>query len=289
MKTLEQYSSKGFFTIAQNTNKVDYLRIAYLQALNIKYTQKTINSYSVGVTPGTIIPDKYKEVFDNVIEIPWGDDAINTGWKLNNEWKSIYMSPYESTIKIDSDLLFFEDIQSWWYIFAHHDIVPCIEVLDYRGNVSNSMYYRKEIELNGLPNFYSGLFYFRKCPTAYELFDTSKEIFRAWSSGIDKLLYDDKDLKRNQETTDVVFALASKVLGINYHLKFNKFVHMKKEIQDVQDLKLNERWTDSLRYHFDNELNLFIENFKQTYPVHYYLKEFASSKLISQYEKALGI
>jgi hypothetical protein len=37
---------QGFLTIAANTEDVDYLRLAYLQALNIKATQK-IKSFAL--------------------------------------------------------------------------------------------------------------------------------------------------------------------------------------------------------------------------------------------------
>jgi len=44
---------RGFITFAQNTNAVDYVRLAYLQALSIKTSNK-INSYAVLVDRSTM-------------------------------------------------------------------------------------------------------------------------------------------------------------------------------------------------------------------------------------------
>lgn len=279
------YLTKGFFTFAQNTNTVDYVKIAYLQAMSIKLTQKN-NQYAIGVTPGQVIDDKYKQVFDYVIEIPWGDAAEKQSWKLSNEWKSIYMTPFDMTVKLDSDMLFFEDMESWWYIYSHCDLLPVTAICDYRLNSSDSLFYRPEIALYDLPNFYSALFYFRKCADNFRLFETVHYLFENWKNiGPDLFTnYSSKNL-----TTDIAFALACSILGLNFKHKEPTFVHMKKEIQDVQDAILQEQWTESLKYYFDKNMCLYIENYKQKYPVHYHVKGFATDQLIKKYELALGI
>ena len=62
--------SLGYLCIAQNSNNVDYLRMAYLQALSCKLTQwKELNSFSVIVDKETAdcIEQKHIDVFDNII------------------------------------------------------------------------------------------------------------------------------------------------------------------------------------------------------------------------------
>ena len=46
----------GFFTIAQNTEDCDYVRLAYLLALSIKATQAKIKSFAVAVDDGLVVP-----------------------------------------------------------------------------------------------------------------------------------------------------------------------------------------------------------------------------------------
>ena len=104
---------KGYFTIAQNKIVQDYLKLAYGLALSIKDTQE-INNISLGITPGVKVPDKYRLVFDHIIEIPFEDAAARFKWKLQNEWKVFHMTPYEETIKLAADMYFPTDISHWW-------------------------------------------------------------------------------------------------------------------------------------------------------------------------------
>ena len=62
--------SKGYIAIAQNNDKYDYLKMAYALALSLKATQKE-NKFCVCVDEKTkyALTDKYKEVFDHVVDI----------------------------------------------------------------------------------------------------------------------------------------------------------------------------------------------------------------------------
>ena len=73
--------NKGYLILAQN-GTVDYVRMAYVLALTIKLTQTEINSVSLLTDVPDAVPDHYKSVFDNIIEIPWFDDALNSEWKI---------------------------------------------------------------------------------------------------------------------------------------------------------------------------------------------------------------
>ena len=92
--------SKGYIVIAQNNDTVNYLEQAYALALNLKLTQSTVNNLTVCVDAKTkkLIKAKHKKVFDNIIDIPWQDDAADAEWKINNKWKYYYMTPYDETV-----------------------------------------------------------------------------------------------------------------------------------------------------------------------------------------------
>ena len=76
--------SKGYIVIAQNNDTVDYLEQAYALALNLKLTQTVVSSLTVCVDANTrkCVKAKHKKVFDNIIDIPWQDDAKDAEWKL---------------------------------------------------------------------------------------------------------------------------------------------------------------------------------------------------------------
>ena len=169
--------SKGFLTFAQN-GKNNYLRMAYALALSLKVTQPEYDKLSVAVTPGTSIPDIYKEVFDQIIDIPFGDMAAKHKWKLHNEWKAFHVTPYDETIKLAADMLFFSDITEWWELFKPFDFHTTTQVRTHRGDIITSDYYRKTFTSNKLPNVYSDITYFNKTHAPMEIFNLMESIFR---------------------------------------------------------------------------------------------------------------
>ena len=119
-------------------------------------------------------------MFDEVIDVPWIDEAQQSGWKLENEWKAYHITPYEETIKLDADMLFTSDIAAWWPLLGHQDIVACTTVETYRGEVITSDIPRKCFTANALPNVYTGCLYFRLSDTAQEFFALVELIFHNW-------------------------------------------------------------------------------------------------------------
>lgn len=284
--------SKGFFTIAQGKQ---YQRMAYGLALSLKLSQKKYNNLSIGVTPAEIkkIPKKYKEVFDQIVEIPWDDAATKSTWKLENEWKSIYMSPYDETIKLDADMLFFNDIETWWGILEQSEGIFATDVLTYRNEKATSSYYRQTYIESDLPNVYSAFFYFKKTEATYEFFKLSELIFNNWQKFHEEFL---KPLHRPQYvSTDVVFAIAAKILDFlslnkNPHILMPTFVHMKTQMQDWPNNQfINEDWTKIIPVYFTPECYCKIGNYMQSYPLHYYVKDFLTDEKIKFMEKKLGL
>lgn len=279
--------SRGFFTFAQNNSKTDYLRMAYLLALNIRATQKSVPYLTVGVTPGTSIPSHYARVFDNVIEIPWGDDALDSDWKLQNEWKSIHMSPYDETIKLDCDMLFFRDIDLWWDMMALEEFTICNRVLDYRGSTVTSDHYRKDFTINKLPNVYSAITYFKKTAGTFEFFSLARDLFRGWSDVRIELL--EYQHRPKLASTDLIFALALKLMDDSgrWYIEntFPTFVHMKTHLQGWDDYGLDENWCLNIPTFFRPDLGCKIGNHEQVYPLHYHVKGFATDRIIEYYER----
>ena len=121
----------NFILVAQNTLEVDYVKQACALAMSIHST--TPNS-KISILTDDVVPEKYINLFDNVIEIPWGDLATKYDWKIHNRWKTYFVSPYEDAIVLDTDMLVLEDISSWYKFLQNYDIYLTSTVFDYRGN-----------------------------------------------------------------------------------------------------------------------------------------------------------
>ena len=254
----------GFLSVACNTHEVDYLRLAYLQAQNIKHTQKN-NKYAVLVDTKTHaqVTNKQRLVFDYIIEVP----EHNFG-PFGAEAFLFDLTPFKETIKLESDLLFTRSIDHWIDTFRLQEMVLSTGCRNYKQELSNVRKYRKMFDDNHLPDTYNGLMYFRYTKTARDFFDTAKKIFQEWNTVCNSL----KNCRDTVPTTDAVFALSAQIVGRELctlpSADFINFVHMKPAINEFnEDLKFNEVFVT------EQDGNMIrINNINQYYPVHYYNK-----------------
>ena len=294
-------SEKGFFTFAQNsirsvngkTIEIDYARHAYALALSIKTSQKEITNISVAITPGQKIEDRHKLVFDEIIEIPWGDAALNHEYKFQNEYKVFHLTPYDKTIKIEADMLLTEDISDWWHFLNDEELIFTTKVFDYRANEITSIKCRKFFDNNKLPNIYNGLMYFNKHfqNTKY-FFAMAQAILLEWKT----FSYEFLDYTRPiVSDTDTVYALALKLSNLEDKIVNSKpydipsFIHMKNELMNWDAVNKSASWQNNVQVFFTDDLKFKIGNYEIFLPFHYHEKNFLTDNIIHTYEKVLGI
>ena len=285
--------TRGYIVIAQNNDTVDYLEQAYALALNLKLTQTTVSNLAVCVDNKTkkLIKAKHKKVFDKIVDIPWQDDAQDEQWKINNKWKYYYMTPYDETVILDTDMIFPTDVSYWWDIMAQRDVWATTKVRTYRGEVANSDFYRKWFTTNNLPNVYTAFFYFKKSELASDLFAMIEIIFQNWQRMFFKYMPEGKP---DWLSGDVAYALAMQILGIE-HLCTREnidsvptFTHMKSMIQNIPHSNISENWSNSLPTYYKSYNSFKIGTFNQMYPFHYVEKDWMDKNKISQMENDYG-
>lgn len=269
----------GYFTFAQNTDDVNYLELAYTQALSIKCTQK-INKYAVAVDAATkeLITDKHREVFDYIIDVI--DDGDEN--KFAREWQAWWLTPFKETIKVESDMLFTRNIDHWWQGLRQQEVCLTTTIRDLEGNISDCRKYRKLIDDNLLPDVYNGFMYFRFGQISMNFFTTARKIFKNWATIRDEVLF---NCHEEIPTTDTVFALAADVIGTELCTMpgrdYPSFVHMK---GSVNRLNANDDWTKFYYAQIDDQARVLIGFNRQNYPVHYYQKNFITAEIIEKYE-----
>ena len=275
--------SKGFLTIAQNTKDVDYLRLAYLQALNVKATHPGAK-YAVIVDQPTakLLTTKTNKIFDYVLVLDQ-DNSEHSDWKLGNEYKVFELSPFKETIKIESDLLFTRNIDHWLNAFRLKDVVLCTGCKTYRQEMATARLYRKFFDDNNLPDTYQGLMYFRYSQTASNFFLTAQRIYRNWDYLKTNVL---KNCREDTPSTDVLYALTAKVVGVEHctlpSMDFLNFVHLKPGINGWGNT--DRSWREIVNYEQEGDM-IRVFNINQYNPVHYYDKTFATERLIDYYEQ----
>ena len=303
---------RGYITLAQRSGKTDYLRLAYGLALSLRATQSEVSHLSVLVTPGQKVPDKYRAVFDEVIEIPWGDDAELFKWKIHNKWKVYHLTPYEETVLLDCDMIFPTDVSDWWDTMAEREAMFTSVPVTFRGTPIQPKFYRQLFIDNSLPMVYTAFAYFRRSDRVQELFDFTRDVYQLWIGLHNRYRLrqtTDEDLANMayarswmrsgwthffkdfplEVSGDLAFASAIKIAGFDDMVSerpFPTFTHMKTA---DQNLSLNDRkWTEVLPYTFGEDMSLMVGNYRQRYPFHYVEKDWLTYQNLVKLEKANG-
>jgi hypothetical protein len=281
--------SKGYLILAQNTEKDDYIRMAYALALSIKSTQSTINQVALAVTEP--VDEKYKNAFDHIVEVPWIDHAVGSNWKIENKWKYYYMTPFDETVVLDADMIFPKDISYWWDILSEKEMWITDKPRTFKGEIITSTKYRNTFVSNNLPNVYTAFMYFKKTQMTAEIFKMVEIIFQHW----EKFYYEYLDETRPKNLSgDVAYALAIKILGLEYEVFGNlesipSFVHMKSFLQNIDEKYLSEDWTKNIPTYFAEDCTFKIGNYEQYLPFHYHMKTWLTDEIIDLLEKKANL
>jgi hypothetical protein len=276
--------NSGYLILSQNNNITDYLKLAYVNALSIKLTQKTINNVSLVTDVIDAVPEHYQTVFDKIIEIPWYDDALKSEWKIENRWKLYHASPYDETVVLDADMLFLSDVSHWWNYLKNHEMCFVNKVKTYRNTfVTDDLYYRKAILTNNLPNTYSAFLYFKKSDLSKDFWELTEHIVKNYTHYYNIFL---KNEKTDRLSMDVVFSIAVYIMGIQDTVfsKFDypTFVHMKSMIQDWK--KTSHDWRNHVGAYINNNAQVKIGNYLQSGILHYTDKTLITDEIMYVYE-----
>lgn len=274
-------NSKGFCILAQNNNTTDYVRQAYALACSIHRFNKEQN---VCLITNDTVPETYRSVFDQIVPIPWTDQADGKDWKIENRWKVYHASPYDMTIVMDADMLVLQNIEHWWNYLEHKDLYFTTKVMTYRNEPVLGRDYRKVFDSNNLPDLYSAVYYFKKGDVAKEFFTMLELVMINWEYFYGKFAPIDY---QKWCSVDVSCAIASKLLGNSIEITDNsgpvKFTHMKPRLQYWHFIP--DRWTKIIDCFMNEKCELMLGNFSQTGVLHYVEDEFLTNKILSRIEQ----
>ena len=273
--------SNGICLVAQNNLKTDYVRQAYALALSALAHNPRLN---ISLITSDKIPSTYKTVFDEIIDVPWGDLAEYSDWKIENRWKVYHITPYQNTIVLDVDMLILHDIgQTWQHFRKSPRLLFTKDVKTYRDETVVSRYYRKTFGANNLPNVYAGYYQFSKCEDTQRFFELLDVIMQNWET-----FYKKYTPKHQQKwcSVDVSVAIALKILDMQGQALENSnltFTHMKPNVQNLQNTK--EKWTDMLSVDYGN--GIYINGYKQSGILHYVEDEFLTDDMVKWLEEQI--
>jgi hypothetical protein len=267
----------GYLLIVSSDETIDYLGMAYALALSIKNTQKQ------GYDRVALVIDDAEKV--KTLKSPWVFDHV-IEWKQEIFWNGRswmdQLTPFEHTVCLDADMLFFRDYSHWIdYFVENSEIYVANKAYNYRGEVAVDDFYRKTFRENNLPNLYSYYTFFKKdSELVKEFFSLGRYIIKHPIEFSNLFLLNHKP---KVVGTDEAFALSAKILGIEdsvtYELSFPRIVHMKPMVQGWPWPA--DKWSDHVGFYFNKKGNLKIGNYQQADIVHYVEKDKINREIIS--------
>jgi hypothetical protein len=270
--------SNGICILAQNNETTNYVEQTYALALSMLATAPSTN---ISIITNDSVPSTYKDVFDKVIPIPWGDAAAYTDWKIDNRWKLYHVTPYTNTVVFDADMLVLDDITPIWNNL--HNLSFTTNIKTYRNDPVTTRHYRKAFDANNLPEVYVGMYQFSKCDEAHNFFKLLDVIMKNWRVFYKK--YAPKSMQ-NWNSVDLSAAIALKLLDSHTATLNNNsmlsFTHMKPQAQHL--VHIPSKWTDALSVDFGND-NIYINGYKQSGVLHYVEDEFLTADMLTWLEE----
>jgi hypothetical protein len=272
----------GYLLVVSEVDKIDYLNMAYVLAMSIKITQKEGYDKVALVIDDKSRLDRLKSpwVFDQVIE--WNEAK---GWDGRSHMD--LLSPWENTICLDADMIFFRDISHCIDYFVENcELYVPSKVYTYRGEIVTDNFYRKCFEANELPNLYSMFTFFKKTDTSKLFFEINRNIIKDPDSFAECFF-----MRHIPKVigTDEAFALSAQILDISdqitYDLQFPKIVHMKTMVQNWSYSA--EKFTDHVGFYLSRSGQLKIGNFQQHDIVHYVEKDLITEEYVSIFEELI--
>jgi hypothetical protein len=273
----------GYLIIVNDTDDIDYTKLAYSLAISIKNTQKEGYDQVALITNN---PEKIKDlkspwVFDHVIE-----QQLDTGWDGRSRMDQF--TPFDYTVCLDADMLFTRDYSHWIdFLIKKCELYIPSKAYTYRGKEITSDYYRKAFVHNDLPNFYSFFTFFKKdSDISRDFFILNRYIIKHKIEFTNSYF---SKFKPKVIGTDEAFALSAKILGIedeiSFDLEFPKVVHMKPMIQDWPWPA--DSWTNHVGFYFNKNNEIKIGNSRQHDILHYVDKSIITDEIISLQEEKL--
>lgn len=273
----------GYLIFVSKNNEVDYTKLAYALALSIKNTQKPGYDKVAIVTDDKAAVDALRSpwVFDHVIE--WDKEQ---GWD-GRSWMD-QLSPFDETVCLDADMLFFRDYSHWVdYFVENSQLYIANNAYTYRGEVITNDFYRKTFTKNQLPDLYSFYTFFKRdSKMVRDFFELGRYIIKNPTEFSNLFL---ENHKPKVLGTDEAFALSAKILDITdqiaYKLDFPRVVHMKGQIQNLP--WPSDKLTDDVGFYLNYYGKLKIGNYQQHDIVHYVEKELMTNESLSTLEEII--
>ena len=251
MRPIEE---QGYVCVAVNTDTVDYVAMARRLFAGLRHWHPEART--------CLITDQATEAdeFDHVRLLalqqnPYANDA-----------QAFRLTPFRETIKLEADMVIVSEIDHWWTMLRHRDVVVSVGCRDWHGQTSQERRYRKIIDENHLPDVYNAVTYWRLSETAHKFCQLVRDVFDNWDAVRQTIKFAEE-----VPSTDIVYSIAAQVIGPDTvtlpFATYPKITHMRPHIAGTAGA-----WHCELVWEWHDH-RLRVESVPQWGAFHYHAKD----------------
>jgi hypothetical protein len=275
-------ANQGYVTFAMNFGEdSDEIRYAYTLACSLKLHDSE-REVCLITDKFDNIPSKYEDVFDYIIELPYGDKDYHSPYKEANLWQMYYCTPFEENIYIDRHSVITSDISSVWDTFSIHDIVFPEKVNNFREETINDVSSFTVHDKNKLPNYYTDVFYFKKSAEAAEFFKMADPAFQNWRDTFYEFV---KESRPEYFDINLMWNIIAYMIGHTQHFEYKIYSKVILDSMELIDEDIPNVWTDYINVWSHNSKILKVNNHIINGIFNYQEPEFLTKEIFNDYKE----
>lgn len=254
----------------------------YEQATALAYSIKIHNKdASVALLTNYIdrVPSHYNDVFDYLIELPYGSVEITRA----NDWQLYWATPYVHNIVIDCASLVKENHNSAWeYLEDHYDMYFFNKSYSFKGEaLTNKKFKMCEEEYKLLP-VHSHMFYFKyDTYLALAFFKLADVYLQNWRDVYTH--YFKEEHRPETYDSDIMYSLVNSVVRFEDSAIHDNIMHTINMPLTLTDGKIGkwDKWTDRLNIWNSSGAKVKIQNFAIATNLYYGEQEFMTEDIFN--------
>jgi len=254
----------------------------YEQATALAYSIKLHNKdASVTLVTNYVdrIPKHFEEVFDYLVDMPYGSSDITRV----NDWQLYWSTPYVHNIVIDCASLVKENHDSIWeYLEDHYDIYFFNQCDNFRGMPLKNKTFellKEEYKLNPV---YSHMFYFKHdAETSLAFFKLADVFMRNWRDVFNH--YFSKAHTPSSYDSNIMYSLLNTIVLFEYpslHENIINTINMPGTLASGNIGQWN-KWTDRLNVWNSENAKVKIQNYAVATNLYYGEQEFLTEDIFN--------
>lgn len=254
----------------------------YEQATALAYSIKLHNKdASVTLVTNYIdrVPHHFEEIFDYMIELPYGSNDITRV----NDWQLYWATPYKNNIVINCASLVKENHNSIWeYLEDHYDIYFFNECNDFRGMPLKNKTFELLKEEYNLKPVYSHMFYFKHdTDISLSFFKLADVFMQNWRDVFAH--YFSKAHMFDTYDNDVMYSLLNTIILFeqpSLHNNIINTINMPATLRSG-DIGKWSKWTDRLNTWNSENAKVKIQNYAVATNLYYGEQEFLTEEIFN--------